>query len=150
MAWLYHLWLEVRVKKREKPNDKRPWDTRAIAWKEQSFDFYLMGFPWWLNVKESACIAEDPGSIPGLQRSTGEGNDKPLQYTCLENPMDRRAWWATVHEVARVIYDWVTKQQYPVLLICPSFCNESLLLHLTHFKSILSAAQWISRRKTRR
>ena len=45
MAWVYHLWLEVRVKKREKPNDKRPWDTRAIGWKEQSFDFYLMGFP---------------------------------------------------------------------------------------------------------
>ena len=49
--------------------------------------------------KESACNAGDPGSIPGLGRSTGEGNGNPPQYSCLENPMDRRAWRATVHEV---------------------------------------------------
>jgi len=46
-------------------------------------------------------IAEDEGSIPGLERSPGVGNGKPLQYSCLENPIDRRAWWATVHGVAR-------------------------------------------------
>ena len=46
-------------------------------------------------------IAEDEDSIPGLERSPGVGNGKPLQYSCLENPMDRRAWWATVHGVAR-------------------------------------------------
>ena len=51
--------------------------------------------------KESACNARDPGSIPGLGRSPGEGNDYPLQYSCLENPMDRRAWRATVHEVVK-------------------------------------------------
>ena len=46
-------------------------------------------------VKKSACSAVDPGSIPGLGRSPGEGNDNPFQYTCLENSMDRRAWQAT-------------------------------------------------------
>ena len=46
-------------------------------------------------VKESACNAGDPGSIPGLGRSLGERNGNPLQYSCLENPMDRGAWWAT-------------------------------------------------------
>ena len=47
--------------------------------------------------KESACSAGDPGSIPGSGRSPGEGNGKPLQYPCLENLMDRGAWWAAVH-----------------------------------------------------
>ena len=51
--------------------------------------------------KESACNAGDVGSIPGLGRSPGEGNHNPLQYFCLGNPMDRRAWWATVHGVAK-------------------------------------------------
>ena len=48
--------------------------------------------------KESACNAGDPGSIPGSGRSPEEGNGNPLQYSCLENPMDRRPWQATVHE----------------------------------------------------
>ena len=43
--------------------------------------------------QESACNAEDPGSVPGSGRSPGEGNGNPLQYSCLENPMDREAWW---------------------------------------------------------
>ena len=52
------------------------------------------------EVKMSACNAGDLGLIPGLGRSPGEGNGNPLQYSCLENPMDRGAWWATVHGVA--------------------------------------------------
>ena len=47
--------------------------------------------------KESACNAGDPGSILGSGRSTGEGSGNPLQYSCLENPMDRGAWLSTVH-----------------------------------------------------
>ena len=50
---------------------------------------------------ESSCNAGDLDSIPGLGRSPGEGNGNPLQYSCLENPMDRGAWWATVHGVAK-------------------------------------------------
>ena len=62
--------------------------------------FYLkafyQAFPGGSDSKETACNARDLGSIPGLGRSPGEGNSKPLQYYCLENSMDRGAWWATV------------------------------------------------------
>jgi len=51
--------------------------------------------------KESACNAGDPGSIPGLGRSPEEGNGNPLQYCCLENAMDKGAWWAIVHGIAK-------------------------------------------------
>ena len=51
--------------------------------------------------KESACNEGDLGLIPGLGRSPGEGNGTPLQYSCLENPMDRGAWQTTVHGVAK-------------------------------------------------
>ena len=51
--------------------------------------------------KESACNTGDLGLIPGSGRSPGEGNENPLQYSCLENPMDRRAWWTTVHGVTQ-------------------------------------------------
>ena len=67
------------------------------------------GLPWWLSDKESACSAGDVGSIPGLGRSPGEGNGNPLQFSCLGNPMDREAWLATVHGVARVGHDLMTK-----------------------------------------
>ena len=52
-------------------------------------------------VKNLLAKAGDTGSIPGLGRSPGEGNGTPLQYSCLENPMDGGAWWAAVHRVAR-------------------------------------------------
>ena len=51
--------------------------------------------------KESACSVGDPGSIPGSGRSPGEGNGYPLQYSCLKDSMDRGAWWAIVHGVAK-------------------------------------------------
>ena len=70
------------------------------------------GFPCNSVVKESAYNARDPGSIPGSGRSPGEGNGNPLQYSCLENPMDRGTWQATVHGVARVRHDLVTKPTY--------------------------------------
>ena len=57
--------------------------------------------PWWLSGKEPACKAGDSGLIPGSGRSAGEGNDNPLQESCLEHPMDRGAWWATVHGVTK-------------------------------------------------
>ena len=52
-------------------------------------------------IKNLPATAGDLGSIPGSGRSPGEGNGNPLQYSCLENPMDRGAWWAIVHRVAK-------------------------------------------------
>ena len=60
-----------------------------------------LGFPGGSDGKESACNAGDLCSIPGVGSSSGEGNGYPLQYSCLENSMDRRAWRATVHETAK-------------------------------------------------
>ena len=64
--------------------------------------------------KESACNAGNPGSILWLGRSPGEGNVNPLQYSCLENPMNWGAWQAIGHGVARVGHDLVTKPPPPV------------------------------------
>ena len=77
------------------------------------------GFPYSSVGKESACNLGDPGSIPGLGRCPGEGNGNPLQCSCLENLMDRGAWWATVHGVARVGHDLATKPP-PVSVQSPS------------------------------
>ena len=60
-----------------------------------------MGLPQRVRVKESTCNAGDLGSIPGLGRSPEGGNGNPLQYSCLENPMDRGAWKATAQGVAK-------------------------------------------------
>ena len=62
---------------------------------------YSMGFLGGSDGKESACNAEDPGSTPGSGKSPGEGNNYPLQCSCLENPMDSGAWWVTIHGVAK-------------------------------------------------
>ena len=60
-----------------------------------------MWLSWCLSGKESTCQAGDTGLIPGLGRSPEGGNDNPLQYSCLGNPMDRGAWWAEVHGAAK-------------------------------------------------
>ena len=60
-----------------------------------------MGFPGGSDGKGSACNAGDVSLIPGLGRSPGGGNGNSLQYFCLDNPMDKEAWWATVREVAK-------------------------------------------------
>ena len=73
----------------------------------------LLLFPCSSVGKESA---GDPGLIPGSGRSPGEGNGSPLQYSCLENPMDRGAWQATVHGVSRVGHDLVTKERKKEIL----------------------------------
>ena len=60
-----------------------------------------LGFPGGSDGKQSACDTGDWGSIPGSGGSPGEGNGYPLQYSCLENSMNRTTWWATVHGVAK-------------------------------------------------
>ena len=53
------------------------------------------------NLPANAEVAGDLGSVPGLERCPGGGNGNPLQFSCMENPMDRGAWWATVHGVIK-------------------------------------------------
>ena len=60
-----------------------------------------MGFPGGSVVRNLPANAGDVGLIPGLGRSPRDGNGNPLQYSCLGNPVDRGAWWATVHGVAK-------------------------------------------------
>ena len=76
---------------------REAWPLLTQVW----FSLTEGGLPWCSGGKESARSAEDPGLIPKLGRSPGEGNGTPLQYSCLEDPMDRGAWWATVHGVAK-------------------------------------------------
>ena len=70
---------------------------------QQSIKVYSIaqGFPGGSDSKESACNAGDPVLIPGSGSYPGERNGNPLQYSCLENSMDRGAWWTTVHGVAK-------------------------------------------------
>ena len=105
----------------------------------------------WSNLhpyKEPTCNVGDWGSIPGLGRSLAEVNGNPLQYSCLENPMDRGTWQATVHGGARVGHDSATKPPLPrwqgdfffsttatweaqkvlVMQSCPAFCEPARLL----------------------
>ena len=79
--------------------------------------FFQILFPYSSFGKESACNVGDPGLIPGLGRSPGEGNGNPSQYSCLENPMDREAWQATVHGVERVGHDLATKSPPPIFTL---------------------------------
>ena len=78
----------------------------------------ILGFPAGSEGKESACNAGDLGSIPGLGRCPGEGHGNPLQYSCLENPMDRGAWRAMVHGSQRVRH----KHGRAQLIYNVSFC----------------------------
>ena len=67
----------------------------------KSFLIFLIRLPCSSDGKKSACSAGDQGSIPKSVRSSGEGNGNPLQYSCLENPMDRGVWQTTVHGIAK-------------------------------------------------
>ena len=74
-----------------------------------------LGLPRWLSGKESACDAENLGSIPGSRRSPGGGHGNPLQYSCLENPMDL-IWQAIIHRVAK---NWTGLKEVSVYTKCP-------------------------------
>ena len=79
-----------------------PWGHKESDMTERlTLSLSFGSFPGGSDSKESACNAGDPGLIPGLRRSPGEGKGYPFQYSCLENSMDRGAWRATVHEVEK-------------------------------------------------
>ena len=85
--------------------------------------------PWWLRMW-SACSAGDLGLIPGLGRSPGEGNGNPLQYSCLENPMDRGAWQDIVHGVAKS-WTWLSGFTFLLSFFIYLFFNLILFLNFT-------------------
>ena len=89
----------------------------------------VIGFPGDSVSKESTCNAGDLGLIPGLGRSCGGGHDNPLQYSCLENSMDRGAWWATVHRVTKNWTQLSDKAQH------------TLSLHVIYGTTYLSEAE---------
>ena len=84
-------------------------DQTSQPYRKSVLNIHWKGFHGGSDGKESACSAADSGLIPGSGRSPGEGNDNPLQYSCLENPMDWGAWWATVHGIIRVRHDLASK-----------------------------------------
>ena len=84
-------------------------------------------------VKNPSANAGDMGSIPGSRRSPGEGNGNPLPSSCLENPMDRRTWWATVHGVTK------SQAQLSILSTSPFFRNLFNLVPLNILGSMLGA-----------
>ena len=65
----------------------------------------FLGFPGDSDGKKSPCNGRDSGSLPGSGRSPGEGNGFPVQYSCLENSMDREAWWTIVHGITKKLSD---------------------------------------------
>ena len=83
---------------------------------------YYRGFPGGSDIKESACTAEDPGLIPGSRRPLGEGNGNPLQYSCLENPMDSGGLQST--GMQRAGHNWapsIIKSRGHIRLFLKSF-----------------------------
>ena len=97
----------------------------------------LYFFPHSSVGKESTCNAGDPGSIPRSGRSPGEGNVNALQYSCLENPMDKGAWQATVLGVARIGHDLVTKPPYFFLILLLSLLSPPILVpSQIHYASV--------------
>ena len=85
------------------PKKKYKWADKHVIIREMQIGLIpiRLGFPGGLEGKASARNAGDPGSVPESGRPLGEGNDSPLQYSCLENPMDGGAWEAAVHGVAK-------------------------------------------------
>ena len=88
---------------------------------------------------ESTCNAGNTGSNPGSGRSPGGGNGNPLQYSCLENPMDRGAWWATVNGIARVRHDIVQQlsSNNCILFYTSQYCKVSVQPHRRQLTRLL-------------
>ena len=98
---------------------------------------HCVGFPDGSVGKESTCNAGIWGSIPGLGTPPGEGKGNPLHYSCLGNPTDRGAWWATVHGVTRVRHNLVTKSP-------PPQSHNSSVTNVQFFPQFKSWNKWSS------
>ena len=95
----------------------------------------FLGLPGGSDGKESAGMAEDLDSIPGLGRSPGEGNGHPLPYSCLENPMDRGAWRVTVHGVTKSL-TWLSDFHFSLFSsLLSRWWHPTILSSVTLFSS---------------
>ena len=102
--------------------------------------------------KASASNVGDLGSIPGLGRSPGEGNGTPLQYSCLENPMDRGAWWVTIHGVSKswtrlsnFIYHLLSRdalEKSSESRMCETYERAARIAHYGELKSPSTKRDW--------
>ena len=109
-----------------------PWAGKIPWRKEWLPTSVFMGFPGGSDSKESACNVEDLGLIPGLGRSLEEGNGNPIQYSCLDNPVDRRSWHAAVHRVAKSqtrLSNLAPRQTFQ-FGFHPVICHDSWILEL--------------------
>ena len=96
-------------------------ESPELAWGKPRINLFTLrnGLPGGSDGKESACSAWDLGWVPGSGRCLGEGNSYPLQFSCLDNSMDRGSWWATTHEVTRSwtwlgdFHFWILKRSHP-------------------------------------
>ena len=110
------------------------WTCYYVLWISKIMIF----FPRGSDSKESACNVRDPVSIPRLERSPGEGNGYPLQYSCLENSIDRGTWWAAAHGVAESRTQLRRKLAFPhslgnlLLIFIVSLCIHQREYPLTH------------------
>ena len=114
--------------------------------------YIMRGFPGGSDGKESACNAGKPDSIPGSRRSPGGGHSNPLQFSCLENPMDRGVRQVTMHGITRVRHDLATKpppphNEAPLKTLdteAQQSCSELLRLvmhHASYLTSVIEVAR---------
>ena len=112
LPW-YFSWWRICLQYRRPQLD---FSVRKIPWRRDRVPTPLFwGFPGGSDGKESTCDAGDVGLIPGLGSSPWGGHGNPLQYSCLENPMDTGAWQAIFQWSCRVRHYWVTKHSTAVL-----------------------------------
>ena len=111
-GWYANSWSVPYLKKKKSKQEDCKWTLGKLLCCQLNLALPRsgLGLPLWLSGKESTCQEGDLSLIPGSGRSPGEGNGNPLQYSCLENPMERGSWQAVVHEVTRVIHNLATKQ----------------------------------------
>ena len=101
------------------------------------------GLPRGSDSKESTCDAGDPGLIPESGRFPGEGNDNPLQYSCLENSMDREAWWSTIHGITKSWTHPPDSSMLSQMLEFPSL-DRWIILHCTYISYFLHSLSSLS------
>ena len=132
------------------------WGKRQLKFQHMNLEWRTAGLPGGSDGKESAYHSGDLGSISRTGRSPGGGSGYPLQYSCLENPMDREAWWATVRGVAKSrthLSDWHTQKHHYLFVMWssfhPAFKHETFGLFSQNAGSTRETGWFLGKRSTR-